>query len=73
MTYEALRDFADTWGLLFLIALILMILVFIFRRGTNSEYRRAARIATDAPEVLSPTKANESADDTANDSEKRGG
>lgn len=50
MNYEALRVFADTWGLLLLIILFLLMLVFIFRRGSTKKYEEAARIPMEASE-----------------------
>jgi cytochrome c oxidase cbb3-type subunit 4 len=50
MEYEAARDFADTWGLVFLVVIFLVIIFYIFRRGATERYKRAARIPMDAPE-----------------------
>ncbi len=50
MTYETLRHFADSWGLLLLVILFALMLVFVFRRGSSKAYREAARIPLDAPE-----------------------
>ncbi|WP_075219103.1 cbb3-type cytochrome c oxidase subunit 3 [Acuticoccus yangtzensis] len=50
MTYEAFRHFADTWGLALLVIVFLMMLLFVFRRGSAERYRQAARIPMEAPE-----------------------
>ncbi|WP_369415098.1 cbb3-type cytochrome c oxidase subunit 3 [Acuticoccus kalidii] len=50
MDYHSLRAFADTWGLLLLAGLFIGMFIFVFRRGSSAQYRRAARIALDAPE-----------------------
>lgn len=50
MNYDAFRHFADTWGLALLVILFLGVIVFIFRRGSSEQYRRAARIPMEAPE-----------------------
>lgn len=54
MSYENLRYFADTWGLVFLAAIFVLMLVFIFRRGSTKQYKDAARIPMEAPEHLEP-------------------
>lgn len=55
MDYEGLRHFADTWGLLVLGLLFVVIILFLFRRGSTERYRRAARIPMDAPERPAPS------------------
>jgi len=50
MNYDSLRHFADSWGLLLLAAIFVILLVWLFRRGSTKEYERAARIPMDAPE-----------------------
>ncbi|RAH97704.1 CcoQ/FixQ family Cbb3-type cytochrome c oxidase assembly chaperone [Acuticoccus sediminis] len=50
MSYDAFRHFADTWGLALLVIVFLLMLVFIFRRGSTEKYKRAARIPMEAPE-----------------------
>ena len=50
MDYETARAFADTWGLLLLVALSVGVVAFVFRRGSGARYRRAARIPLEAPE-----------------------
>ncbi len=44
MTYDALRHFADTWGLIALLAVFLMALAFALRPGAGKTYARIARI-----------------------------
>lgn len=64
MNYENLRYFADTWGLVVLAGIFVLMLIFIFRRGTTKKYEAAARIATDAPEHLES--------DTSKDADRTG-
>lgn len=54
MEYEAARDFADTWGLVFLVVLFVLFIAYIFRRGATEKYKRAARIPMEAPENPAP-------------------
>ena len=44
MTYDALRHFADTWGLLAMFAIFLIAFVFALRPGAGETYARIARI-----------------------------
>jgi cytochrome c oxidase cbb3-type subunit 4 len=44
MTFETLRHFADTWGLLYLVVLFVGILAFTFRPGSKHKYDEAARL-----------------------------
>jgi cytochrome c oxidase cbb3-type subunit 4 len=44
MTYDALRQFADSWGLLILFVIFLLIVVFVFRPGSAKLYRRMSRL-----------------------------
>ncbi|MEM0907981.1 MAG: cbb3-type cytochrome c oxidase subunit 3 [Pseudomonadota bacterium] len=50
MSYETARVFADTWGLVFLAALFVILVLWLFRRGATKSYERAARIPMDANE-----------------------
>ena len=50
MTYENLRVFADTWGLVLLFVLFAILILWLFRRGSNEAFKHAARIPMDAPE-----------------------
>jgi len=54
MSYEGLRAFADTWGLVLLAGLFVAMVIWLFRRGSTKEYERAARIPMDAPETPEP-------------------
>ena len=49
MTYEQAAHFADTWGLLFLIALFLGVLVYTFWPRNQETFKRAARNLLDEP------------------------
>lgn len=42
--YEAFRQFADSWGLLYLFAITLIVLAFIFRPGARRRADDAAMI-----------------------------
>lgn len=45
--YDALRQFADSWGLVYMLGIFLVVLGFIFRRGAKSSALEAARIPLD--------------------------
>jgi cytochrome c oxidase cbb3-type subunit 4 len=45
--YDTMRHFADSWGLVFMLAVFLAVVVWVFRRGSNKHYRDAARIPLD--------------------------
>ncbi|WMS44120.1 cbb3-type cytochrome c oxidase subunit 3 [Acuticoccus sp. MNP-M23] len=61
MNYHDFRAFADTWGLVLLALLFVILIVWLFRRGATKEYERAARIPLDAPE--SPAGPDQSIND----------
>ncbi len=44
MEYETLRNMADSWGLVFLTAVFVFVVLFSFRRGSRQQYRDAANI-----------------------------
>jgi cytochrome c oxidase cbb3-type subunit 4 len=44
MTYDALRHFADSWGLLAMVAFFVAVAVFVFRPGSKRHYEEAAGI-----------------------------
>ena len=46
-TYETMRHFADSWGLLGLTLVFLFVVAFVFRAGSRSQYDHAARIPLD--------------------------
>jgi cytochrome c oxidase cbb3-type subunit IV len=43
-SYDVMRQFADSWGLVAMFAFFLSVAVFIFRPGSKSHYEEAARI-----------------------------
>ncbi len=43
-TYDALRTFADSWGLVAMFAFFVAVTVFVFRPGSRQKYDEAARI-----------------------------
>lgn len=44
MTFEGLSHFAQTWGLVYLVALFIAVLVYAFRPGARKKFEDAARI-----------------------------
>ncbi|WP_055046682.1 cbb3-type cytochrome c oxidase subunit 3 [Devosia sp. A16] len=45
--YDALRHFADSWGLLYMMAIFLTVVFFLVRPGARANARDAARIPLD--------------------------
>jgi cytochrome c oxidase cbb3-type subunit 4 len=43
MNYDALRHFADSWGLVFMAVVFLVLVGWTFRKGARSRQERAAR------------------------------
>jgi len=46
-TYEIMRHFADSWGLLALTFIFLIVAAFVFGKGSRAQYDHAARIPLD--------------------------
>ena len=44
MDYNEFRHFADSWGLLYLFAVFIAVIAFVFRPGSRRRYEEAARI-----------------------------
>lgn len=44
MDYENLRQFADSWGLIYLFALFVIAILFTFRPGSRAHANDAAQI-----------------------------
>jgi cytochrome c oxidase cbb3-type subunit 4 len=44
MPYDTLRQFADSWGLLYLFVLFVVIVAYVFRPGSSRKAKDAARI-----------------------------
>jgi cytochrome c oxidase cbb3-type subunit 4 len=44
MTYDAMRHFADSWGLLAMVVFFVTVAVFVFRPGSRRHYDEAANI-----------------------------
>ena len=42
--YDALRHFADSWGLVYMVGIFLTVLIFAFRRGAGRHAVDAAQI-----------------------------
>jgi cytochrome c oxidase cbb3-type subunit 4 len=47
MTYDTLRYLADSWGLVILVAIFLIVVAFVFRPGSKKLYRRMSQIPLD--------------------------
>ena len=45
--YTQLRQFADSWGLVYMMLIFLFVLFYIFRPGSKAYYDRQARIPLD--------------------------
>ncbi len=45
--YDALRHFADSWGLLYMMAIFLSVVFFIVKPGARAGAEQAARIPID--------------------------
>ncbi len=43
MNYEALRHFADSWGLVLMSIIFLVLIGWTFRKGARADLERAAR------------------------------
>jgi cytochrome c oxidase cbb3-type subunit 4 len=43
-TYDTLRQFADSWGLLAMFVFFVAMVFFVFRRGSKARYEEAAQI-----------------------------
>jgi cytochrome c oxidase cbb3-type subunit IV len=44
MTYDTMRQFADSWGLVAMFVFFIATAVFVFRPGSRKHYEEAARI-----------------------------
>lgn len=44
MSYDAMRHFADTWGLLFLLVFFAGVFAWIFRPGAGKKYEEQSEI-----------------------------
>jgi cytochrome c oxidase cbb3-type subunit 4 len=47
LTYESLRHFADSWGLLYMVAVFVLVVAFVLRPAAGAAARRAAAIPLD--------------------------
>lgn len=50
--YDAMRHFADSWGLLYMMAIFLAVVFLIVRPGARDHAQAAARIPLDDAEPL---------------------
>lgn len=44
MTYETISQFAQTWGLVYFVALFIGVLIYAFRPGAKKQFDDAANI-----------------------------
>ncbi len=44
MTYEAFRQFADSWGLVYMLVVFLAVIAFVLRPGARKQADDAAQI-----------------------------
>lgn len=44
MDYNTLREFADSWGLLYLFILFIAIVLYVFRPGAKKSYEEQGKI-----------------------------
>lgn len=44
MDYENLRHLADSWGLVYLVAIFVGVVLFVFRPGSKRKYKKNAEI-----------------------------
>jgi len=44
MDYEQFRQFADSWGLVYLVVIFVLAVLFVFRPGAKKRYERYAEI-----------------------------
>ena len=57
--YDMLRHFADSWGLLYMIAIFLTVVFFLVRPGARSRAVAAARIPLETNDPLPQDNPNE--------------
>ena len=46
-TYQAMREFADSWGLLYMMLVFIGVVIFAFRPGSREYYKQVAQIPLD--------------------------
>ena len=57
MDYNEFRHFADSWGLVYLLAIFLFVMAFVFRPGSRRIYDNASKIPFDDPSQDRPLAA----------------
>jgi cytochrome c oxidase cbb3-type subunit 4 len=55
-TYEWLRQFADSWGLVYMFAIFVAVLIFIFAPGAKQRAKEAAHIPLDDDTAIGGSK-----------------
>ncbi|CUJ05826.1 CcoQ/FixQ family Cbb3-type cytochrome c oxidase assembly chaperone [Cognatishimia activa] len=58
-TYSLLREFADSWMLLFLFTFFVAVILWVFRPGSRSEYQETADIPFRHADKPAPAAATE--------------
>lgn len=61
-TYSLLREFADSWMLLFLFAFFIGVVIWVFRPGAGKQYRDTAGIPFRHEDKPAPDTSNTSGD-----------
>jgi cytochrome c oxidase cbb3-type subunit 4 len=57
MDYNEFRHFADSWGLVYMLAIFLIVIAFVFRPGSRRAYENAAKIPFDETSPDRPAAA----------------
>ena len=69
MSYHSFRAFADTWGLVILAVIFVILIVWLFRRGATKQYEHAARIPMEAPEHPEQASKNQNKNESKDPAE----
>ena len=59
MTHQAVSSFAQTWGLVFLVVLFLIVLVYALWPGNKDRFHRAARQPLSDEDLTPPTHTHD--------------
>ncbi|WP_417310493.1 cbb3-type cytochrome c oxidase subunit 3 [Devosia sp.] len=54
--YDGLRHFADSWGLVYMLAIFIAVLLFVIRPGASAHAKAAARIPLEDNEPITGDK-----------------
>lgn len=58
-TYSFLREFADSWMLLFLFGFFVVMIIWVFRPGSSKKYRDTANIPFRHSDAPAPEQSDE--------------